>query len=46
MEDAVSVALSMTIENIRFLEGQCKKLDKVIAKKLQAIPQTLTTIPV
>lgn len=45
MEDAVSVALSMTIENIRFMEGQCKKLDKVIARELQAIPQTLTTIP-
>lgn len=45
MEDAVSIALSMTVENIRFMESQCKRLEKVIAKELQAIPQTLNTIP-
>jgi transposase len=45
MEDTVSVALAMTIENIRFMENQCKKLDKIIARELEAIPQTLTTIP-
>lgn len=45
MEDAVGVALSLTTENIRFLEGQCKKLDSVIARELRAIPQTLDTVP-
>jgi len=45
MEDTVSVALSMTIENIRFLENQCKKIDNSIARELKAIDQTLTTIP-
>jgi len=45
MEDSVSVALSMTVENIRFHESQCKKLDKVIERELKAIPQTLTSVP-
>ena len=45
MNDMVSVALTMTIENIRFLESQCKKLDKVIEKEFAAMPQVLNTIP-
>ena len=45
MQDSVGVALAMTCENIRYFETQCKKLDKVIARELEAIPQTLTTVP-
>lgn len=45
MDDTVSIALAMTIENIRFMEKQCKKLDQSIQRELKAIPQTLTTIP-
>ena len=45
MQDSVDVALSMTLENIQFLQGQVKKLDKVIAKELKAIPNTLESIP-
>lgn len=35
----------MTISNIDFLKGQVRKLDRLIARELDAIPQTLTTIP-
>lgn len=45
MDDMVSVALAMTIENIRYLEKQCKTLDKVITREFQAMPQVLNTIP-
>jgi transposase len=45
MNDSVSIALSMTLDNIRFFESQCSKLEKVIARELKAIPQTLDTIP-
>ena len=44
MQDTVGVALAMSCQNLRFFESQCKKLDRVIAKELKAIPQTLTTI--
>jgi transposase len=44
MQNSVDVALAMTCENIRFFEGQCKKLDKVISRELKAIPQTLTSV--
>jgi len=39
------LALSMTLENIRFMQEQLKKLDKEISKLLKAFSQTLTTIP-
>ncbi len=45
MRDAVDVALAMSLETIRFLEGQEKKLNNVIARELAAIPQTIGTIP-
>ena len=45
MQDAVDVALAMSLETIRFLEGQERKLNQVIARELAAIPQTLDTIP-
>ncbi|WP_026485803.1 IS110 family RNA-guided transposase [Caldanaerobius polysaccharolyticus] len=45
MCDTVSMTLTMTLENIRFLESQLKKLDKEISKQLNAFRQTLTTIP-
>ncbi|GMA61630.1 IS110 family transposase [Alicyclobacillus fastidiosus] len=45
MEDAIDVTLSMMLGNIQFLEKQLKELDKVIARHLAAIPQTLDTIP-
>lgn len=45
MQEAVDVALAMSLETIRFLEGQERKLNQVIARELAAIPQTLDTIP-
>lgn len=45
MNQAISQTLSMTFDNIRFLNKQIKKANKVIARELKAIPQTLTTIP-
>ncbi|ADD03124.1 transposase IS116/IS110/IS902 family protein [Thermoanaerobacter italicus Ab9] len=39
------LALSMTLENIRFMQQQLKKLDKEISKLLNAFSQTLNTIP-
>lgn len=45
MSDSVSLSLSMTLENIKFLESQLKKLDKKISQELKAFTQTLTTIP-
>lgn len=44
MADAVSVSLSLTLQNIAFFNSQIKKLDKLISKELNAIPQTLTTV--
>lgn len=45
MESTLDVVLSMTLQNINHLSSQIKKLDKVIQRELNAIPQTLTTIP-
>ncbi|MDI6906643.1 MAG: IS110 family transposase [Thermoanaerobacterales bacterium] len=45
MGSAVETALAMTISNIDFLKGQVRKLDRLIARELDAIPQTLTTVP-
>ncbi|MCL6627256.1 MAG: IS110 family transposase [Alicyclobacillus shizuokensis] len=45
MADAIEVTLSMTLSNIQFLQRQLKELDKVIARHLAAIPQTLDTVP-
>lgn len=45
MASAVETVLAMTIANINFLKSQVHKLDRLIARQLQAIPQTLTTIP-
>jgi len=35
----------MTLESIKFLKGQIKKLDKVIESEVKAIPNPLITIP-
>jgi len=45
LAESNSLALSMTLENIRFMQEQLKKLDKEISKLLKAFSQTLTTIP-
>ena len=45
LAEANDLALSMTLENIRFMQEQLKKLDKEISKLLKAFFQTLTTIP-
>ncbi len=45
MGSAVETALAMTISNIDFLKGQVRKLDRLIVRELEAIPQTLTTVP-
>ena len=45
MKDSVHVALAMTIQNIEYFKNQVKRLDKLIARELKAIPQTLDTIP-
>lgn len=45
MQDSVEVALAMSLETIRFFEQQLKKLDKVIAREVRAIPNTLRSIP-
>jgi len=45
MNDAVSRTLAMTFDNIRFMQTQLKKADKVIKRQFKAIPQTLTTVP-
>ena len=45
MQDAVTVTLSLTLQNIEFLKAQIKKLDGVISRELKAFSQTLTTIP-
>jgi len=44
MQNSVDVALAMTCDNVRFFEGQCKKLDSAISRELKAIPQTLTSV--
>lgn len=45
MESTVDVALSMILENLKFLKGQIKKLDKVIEAEIRAIPNPLITVP-
>ncbi len=45
IQDSINVTLTMTLHNIEFFKSQIKRLDKVIAQELQAIPQTLTSIP-
>jgi len=45
MQDAVDVTLSLTLQNIEFLRSQIKKADAVIARELEAFPQTLITVP-
>ncbi|WAM30995.1 transposase [Caldicellulosiruptor naganoensis] len=45
MTEANDLALSMTLENIRFLQEQLKKLDKEISKLLKAFSPPLTTVP-
>jgi transposase len=45
MSDSVDLSLSMTLENIRFLESQLSKLDKEISRQLKGFKQTITTIP-
>ncbi|WPX09879.1 transposase [Caldicellulosiruptor danielii] len=45
LAEANDLALSMTLENIRFMQEQLKKLDKEISQLLKAFSQTLTTIP-
>ena len=45
MNDAVSRTLSMTFDNIKFMQKQIKKIDDVIKRQFKAIPQTLTTVP-
>jgi len=44
MQDAVGVTLSLTLQNVEFLKSQIKKADAVIARELEAFPQTLTTV--
>ncbi|MFW6030586.1 MAG: IS110 family transposase [Halanaerobiales bacterium] len=45
MNQAITQTLSMTFDNIRFLQNQLNKSKKVIKRELKAIPQTLDTIP-
>ena len=45
MQDSINVTLAMTLHNIEFFKSQIKRLDKVIAQELKAIPHTLTSIP-
>jgi transposase len=45
MSDSVDITLTMSLENVRFLEMQLKKLDKEISQQLDAFSQTLSTIP-
>lgn len=45
MQSTVDVTFSMSLESVRFFEAQLRKLDRVIAQELRAIPQTLATVP-
>ncbi|SHF60724.1 Transposase [Desulforamulus putei DSM 12395] len=44
LADPVNASLAASASVIRALESEVKKLDKVIAQHLEAIPQTLTSI--
>jgi transposase len=45
LNEPLRIVLSTTMANIRSLAAQLKTLDKTIAAELQAIPQTLDSIP-
>lgn len=45
LDEPLRIVLSTTMANIRSLQAQLKTLDKTIAAELQAIPQTLDSIP-
>jgi len=45
ISDSIELTLSMSLENIRFMESQLSKLNKEIARQLCAFRQTLDTIP-
>ena len=45
LNEPLRIVLSTTMTNIRTLSAQLKTLDKAIASELQAIPQTLDSIP-
>ena len=45
LADSVELTLTVSLENIRFLENQLKKLDKEIEKQLKAFSHTLQTVP-
>lgn len=45
MQNSVDVTLAITIQSIEFFKKQIKRLNKLIERDLNAIPQTLTTIP-
>ncbi len=45
VSDSVNQVLAMQINTIRFYEQQLKEIDKVIERQVQAIPNTLTSIP-
>jgi len=45
MQNSVDVTLAMTIQSIEFFKGQIKGLNKLIERDLNAVPQTLTTVP-
>ncbi|SES98040.1 IS110 family transposase [Anaerobranca gottschalkii] len=45
LADSVELTLTMSLENIRFLESQLKKLDKELEKQLKAFSHTLQTVP-
>jgi len=44
MNQAITQTLSMTFDNIRFLQSQLNRSKKVLARELKAIPQTLDTV--
>jgi len=44
VNQAITQTLSMTFDNIRFLQQQMKKAKKAIKRELKAIPQTLSTV--
>ncbi len=45
LAEPLRIILSTTMANIRSLTSQLKTLDKTIAAELQAIPQTLASVP-
>lgn len=45
VEDSIDIVLATAIESIRTFTAQIKQLDKAIARILEGIPNTLSTIP-